>query len=106
MVFFCNVCDAYNLLILFLGIEVIGYRQLVNYCFIIQLDGCMYSFCCGDNFMIIMAFSIKLVNKKVVDNLLIYPVFNFHSHRSYFLRIMAVRNLLSEMLVLWTDLKD
>ena len=72
--------------------------QLVNYCFIIQLDGCMYSFCCGDNFMMIMDFSVKLVNKKVVDNLLIYLVLNLNSHRSYGLRIMAVRSLLSEML--------
>ena len=77
MVFFCNVCDAYNLLILFLGIEVIGYRQLVNYCFIIQLDGRMCSFCCGDDFMMIMIFYIKMVNNKVVDNLLIYLVLNF-----------------------------
>ena len=80
--------------------------QLVNYCFIIQLDGCMYSFCCGDNFMMIMVFSIKIVDNKVVDRLLIYLVLNFHSHRSYGLRIMAVRSLLSEMLAFWIDLKD
>ena len=80
--------------------------QLVNYCFIIQLDGCMYSFGCDNNFMMIMVFSIKLVNNKVVDNLLIYLVLNFQSHRTYSLRIMAVRIMLSEMLALWTDLKD
>ena len=80
--------------------------QLVNYCFIIQLDGCIYSFGCDDNFVMIMVFSIKLVNNKVVDHLLIYLVLNFHSHRPYGLRIMAVRSLLSEMLALWTDLKD
>ena len=78
--------------------------QLVNYCFIIQLDGCMYSFGWVDNFMLIMVFSVKLVNNKVIDNLLIYLVLNFHSHRSYDLRIMAVR--LSEMLALYIDLND
>ena len=80
--------------------------QLVNYCFVIQLDGCIYSFGCGDNFMMIMVFSVKLVNKKVVDNLLIYIVLNFHSHRPYGLTIMAVRILLLEMLALWIDLND
>ena len=65
-----------------------------------------YSFCCGDDFMMIMIFSIKMVNNKVVDNLLIYLVLNFHSHRPYGLRIIAVRSLLSEMLALWRDLKD
>ena len=66
----------------------------------------MYSFCCDDNFMMIMTFSMELDNNKVVDNLLIYLVLNFHSHRPYGLRIMVVRCLLSEMLALWTDLKD
>ena len=66
----------------------------------------MHSFGCVDNFMLIMVFYVKLVNKKVVDNLLIYQVLNFHSHRSYGLRIMAVRSLLLEMLALWIDLKD
>ena len=56
--------------------------------------------------VVIMTFSVKLVNNKVVDNLLIYLVLNFHSHRPYALRIMAVRSLLSEMLALWIDLKD
>ena len=50
--------------------------------------------------MLIMAFPVKLVNNKVVDNLLIYPVLNFDSHRPYGLRIIVVRSLLSEMLVL------
>ena len=80
--------------------------QLVNYCFIIQLDGFIYSFGCDDNFEMIVLFSIKLVNNKVVDNLLIYLVLNFHHHRPYGLRIMAVRSLLSEMLALWIDLND
>ena len=56
--------------------------------------------------MMIMIFSVKMVNNKVVDNLLIYLVLNFHSHRPYGLRIMAVRSLPSKMLALWIDLKD
>ena len=48
----------------------------------------------------IMIFSVKLINNKVVDNLLIYLVLNFHSHRPYGLRIMAIRSLLSEILAL------
>ena len=80
--------------------------QLVNYRFIIQPDGCMYSFCFGDDFVMIMIFSVKMVNNKVVDNLLIYLVLIVHSHRSYSLRIMAVRSLMPEMLAHWIDLKD
>ena len=56
--------------------------------------------------VVIMTFSVKLVNNKVVDNLLIYLVLNLHSHRPYGLRIIAVRSLLSEMLALWIDLND
>ena len=55
----------------------------------------MYSFGCDDNFVMIIVFSAKLVNNKVVDNLLIYHVLNFRSHRPYGLRIIAVRNALS-----------
>ena len=51
-------------------------------------------------------FSVKLVNNKVVDNLLIYHMLNLHSHRHYGLRIMAVRSLLSEMLALFADLNN
>ena len=74
--------------------------QLTIYHFIIQLQGCMYSFDCMDDFIWIMIFAVKLVNNKVIDNLLIYLVLNFHSHRPYDLRIMVVRSLLSEMLAL------
>ena len=66
----------------------------------------MYSFGCDDNFMIIMVFYVKHVNNKVVYNLLIYLVLNFHSHRPYGLRIMAVKSLLSEMPALWIDWND
>ena len=56
---FCGVCDACNVLILLVRLRSIFYRQLVNYCLIIQRDGCMYSFCYGDDFMMMMVFSIK-----------------------------------------------
>ena len=50
--------------------------------------------------MMIIIFSVKMVNNKFVDNLLIYLVLNFHSHRPYGLRIIAVRSRLSEILAL------
>ena len=50
--------------------------------------------------MMIMIFYVNMVNNKVVDNLLIYLVLNFQSHRPYGLRIMVVRILLSEILAL------
>ena len=85
---------------------MIGCRQLANYGFIIHLDGCMCSFYCGNNFIMILTFFVKLVNNKVVDNILIYLVLNFYSHRPYGLRIISVRSLLLEMLALCIDLKD
>ena len=48
----------------------------------------------------IILFFVKPFNNKVVDNLLIYLVLNFHSHRPYGLRIMVVRSLLLGMLAL------
>ena len=54
----------------------------------------MYSFGCMYDFMLKMVLSVKLVNNKVVDNLLTYHVLNVYSHRPYGLRIMAVRSLL------------
>jgi hypothetical protein len=38
----------------------------------------MCSLCCGDNFMVIMIFTVDVVNTKVVDNYLIFLVLNFH----------------------------
>ena len=86
--------------------KLISYTQLVNYCSIIQLDGCMCSFCCGDNFVMIMISSVKLVDNKGVDNLLICIVLKFHSYRLKDLRVIASRSLLVELLILWTDLND
>jgi hypothetical protein len=55
--------------------------------------------------MMKMKFSVNLVNNKVVDNLLIYLVLKFYGCRPDGLRVIAFRNLLSDLLVLWTDLK-
>ena len=77
---------------------VIGSSLIIA--FIIQLDGCMSSFCCVDKFMMIVTFAVKLVNNKVVDNLLIFIVLKFHGHRPNGLRVIAVRSLLSDLLVL------
>jgi hypothetical protein len=51
--------------------------RLVNYFSIIQLDGCMYSFCCHGVFIMKMKLAMNLHNNKVVDNLLICLVLNF-----------------------------
>ena len=53
-----------------------------------------------------MKFVVNFVNNKVVDNLLILLVLKFYGHRPNGLRVIAVRSLLSDLLVLWTDLKD
>ena len=66
----------------------------------------MSNFCWVDKFMMIMTSSVKLVNKKVVDNLLMLLVLKFHGHRPNILRVIAVRSLLLDLLVLWIDLED
>ena len=60
----------------------------------------MYSFCDHDVFTMKMMFIGKLVNNKVVDNLLIYLVLKFHSHRPNGLRVIARKSLLSDLLIL------
>ena len=87
-----------------IGLVMIGCRQLVNYCFIIHLDVCMCSFYCGNNFMLIMTFSVKIINNKVVDNLLMYLVLNFHSCRPNGLRVLDYWSCCQFLLILWTDL--
>ena len=66
----------------------------------------MSSFYCVDKFMMIVTFPMKLANNKVVDNLLILLFLKFHGHKPNGLRVIAVRSLLSDLLVLWTDLED
>jgi len=56
--------------------------------------------------MMIITFPVKLVINKVVDNLLILLVSNFHGNRLKGLGVIAVRNLLSDLLVFWIDLDD
>ena len=48
-----------------------------------------------------MMFAVNLVNKKVVDNLLILLLSNFHSNRPSGLRVIAVGSWSPEMLTLW-----
>ena len=83
---------------------MIGYKHLLNYCFIIPLDGYRSSFCCIDKFMMIITFPMKLVINKVIDNLLILLVSNFHGNRLNGLGVIAIRTLLSDLLVFWIDL--
>jgi hypothetical protein len=45
-------------------------------------------------------FAVNLVYNKVVENLLILLVLNFHGNRLNGLRVIAVRSWLSEMLIL------
>ena len=52
-------------------------------------------------------FVVNHVNNKVVDNLLILLMSNFHGNRLNGLRVIAVRSWSLEMLILWkfwTDL--
>ena len=54
-------------------------------------------------------FVVKIVNNKVVDNLLILLVSNFQDNRPTGLRVIAVRIWSSEILTLfyfWTDLRS
>ena len=48
-----------------------------------------------------MMFAVNLVNNKVVDNLLILLVSNFHGNRLNGLRVIAVGSWSLEMLILW-----
>ena len=66
----------------------------------------MYSFCCHGVFIIKMKFAVNLVNNKVVYNLLILLVLNLYGDRTNGLRVIVVRSLLLDLLVLWIDLKD
>ena len=46
-------------------------------------------------------FAVNLVNNKVVDNLLILFLSNFHGNRLNALRVIAIRSWSPEMLILW-----
>ena len=83
-----------------------GYRQLVNPGSIIQLDDYVYSFCCHGVFIMKMKFAMNLVNNKVIDNLIICLVLKFHGYRPDGLRVIAIKSLLSNLLILCIDLED
>ena len=55
----------------------------------------MCIFCCDDNFMNQMMFSIDMWNRKVVDNFLILFFLKFHDFRPDGLGVIDFRNLLS-----------
>ena len=46
-------------------------------------------------------FAVNLINNKVVDNLLILLVSNFHDNRPNGLRVIAVGSWSPKMLILW-----
>ena len=48
-----------------------------------------------------MMFAVNIVNNKVVDNLLILLMSNFHGNRLNGLRVIAARSWSPEMLILW-----
>ena len=52
-----------------------------------------------------MMFSGNFVNNNVVDNLLICLVLKFYDYRPNGVRVIGSRNMLSDWLVLWIDLK-
>ena len=58
-------------------------------------NGCMYSFCGGDIFVMQMMFSVDVLNTKVVDNFLIFLVLKCHDFRPDGLGVIDFRILLS-----------
>ena len=58
-------------------------------------NGCMYSFCGGDIFVMQMMFSINVVNTKVLYNFLILVVLKFHDFRPDGLGVIDFTSLLS-----------
>ena len=58
-------------------------------------NGCMYSLCGGDIFVMQMMFSLNVVNTKVVDNFLFLLVLQFHDFRSDGLGVIDFTSLLS-----------
>ena len=55
----------------------------------------MCIFCCDDNFVDQMKFSVNMVNTKVVDNFLILVVLKFEDFRPDGLGVREFRSLLS-----------
>jgi hypothetical protein len=57
-------------------------------------NGWMCSFCCGNNFIMQMMFSVDMLNTKVVDNLHILFVLEFHDFGTTGLRVIGFTNSL------------
>ena len=58
-------------------------------------NGCMYSFCGGDIFMMQMMFSVDMLNTKVVYNFIILLFLNFHDFRPTGLGVIDFTSLMS-----------
>ena len=58
-------------------------------------NGCMYSFCGGDIFVIQIMFSVNIVTTKVLDNFLILLVLKFNDFAPNGLGFIDFRSLLS-----------
>ena len=58
-------------------------------------NGCMYSFCGGDIFVLQMMFPINVVNTKVVGNFLILIILKIHDFRQDGLGVIDFTNILS-----------
>ena len=58
-------------------------------------NGCMYSFCGGDIFVMQMMFYVDILNTKVVYNLLIFIVLKFHDFMPAGLGVIDFHSLLS-----------
>ena len=58
-------------------------------------NGCMYSSCGGDIFMMQMMFSVDILNTKVIDNFLILRFLKFHDFRPAGLGVIDFTSLLS-----------
>ena len=54
----------------------------------------MYSFCGGDIFVMQMIFYVDMLNIKVVDNFLIFPVLKFHDFGPDGLWVIYFRSLM------------
>ena len=55
----------------------------------------MYSFCSGDIFVMQMMFYVDMLNRKVVDNFLIFLVLKFHDFKPDSLGVIDFTSLLS-----------
>ena len=58
-------------------------------------NGCTRSFSCSDDFVVILVFSVDVVNTKVVGNLPILLFLKFHDFRTTGLRVIDFTKSLS-----------